>query len=763
MKKRELNISLEEYLEEDPEITRYLSKENDDFWNNKLKLSDQIIVDDLVAKDPTAVIVGKDKEIRTGKMVNYLGAQIELQREMRFADLFTLLLEIDYLKKNGFRSQIEKVELSMENSPDYDWESDYQKVIKELEDKKKYNRKKILKGVFKNLEKILMEAEVDYASIADKLRSELPTPPIFYLEGPMGSGKSFIQRRLMLSYMKLAKEVGIKGFDILAIRDPLDPDRPKIIKLLGGEGVKLTTYYDNLIRKRNKIKKWKEKVVFGGILAFPVYFAMRIGLKLASYSWGLGIGVDPLADIGMWVNQNGDWIRWISYISVGYKFVSSYIDNTSKSKSKRPEWLSNSKSIPPVYVGSVGRENLEGEFKENTDLPPQSWLRGSSMMASDGKVAIIEQLPELTPDEQSWLSQLIQEREISVGNKGEYTIDIFPLLYIGANPHLINRIDQPLMDRLQLGASCFVTNEIERNTRTERKLFMFLEYHRKAKGGKPFTKEAMDALLEISSKLAEDKNQIEISRRYLMILENVMDLAKKDNSKYVTKEHAVQGLANTQSIREQDIEVKIQEHYNASNIETESKKVGIVTLLGYLTDKYIIDHENKDIKKQLEEENGVGYLSQVSAKAKKMEEGKKGSLKIMMPEKFEAKKNYFQERLSLLLKDSVTLSDYEIVVDLSNVIEEDDTLLPAMYTAIVSAVEEKPVRQDIAVAANCDLEGNLTNVSKINKRIYTAPDNVNSVLVSDYDFAKKVNTKLPIGPKVLKESNLKKLYGVLTE
>jgi len=195
MKKRELNISLEEYLEEDPEITRYLSKENDDFWNNKLKLSDQIIVDDLVAKDPTAVIVGKDKEIRTGKMVNYLGAQIELQREMRFADLFTLLLEIDYLKKNGFRSQIEKVELSMENSPDYDWESDYQKVIKELEDKKKYNRKKILKGVFKNLEKILMEAEVDYASIADKLRSELPTPPIFYLEGPMGSGKSFIQRR----------------------------------------------------------------------------------------------------------------------------------------------------------------------------------------------------------------------------------------------------------------------------------------------------------------------------------------------------------------------------------------------------------------------------------------------------------------------------------------------------------------------------------------------------------------------------------------
>ncbi|MBM3200731.1 hypothetical protein FJZ53_07365, partial [Candidatus Woesearchaeota archaeon] len=308
MKKENLQVSLEEYLKEDEEVTKFVSNENNNFWNEQLKISAQIPVDWLVEKDPTSVIVGKEKEIQVGKMVNYLGAQIELQREMRFADLFTLMLEIDYLKKNGFRSDIENVEIEMQNSPDYDWERDYQKFISRLVDEKKYNRSKILKHIFKNLEKRIIEAEVDYNKISDKLRSELPTPPTFYLEGPMGSGKSFVQRRLMLSYMKLGKDVGIRGFDVLSIRDPLDSDRPKIIKLLGGDGIRLTTYYDNVLRRKKTVEKWKNKVITGGIVAFPIYYAMRIGLQLAKYSWGLGIGVDPLADIGMWVNENFKWI-----------------------------------------------------------------------------------------------------------------------------------------------------------------------------------------------------------------------------------------------------------------------------------------------------------------------------------------------------------------------------------------------------------------------------------------------------------------------
>jgi len=695
---------------------------------------------------------------------------------MRFSDMFTLLMEIDQLKKKGKRDEIEKIEAKMETHPDYDWERDYKGYINDLISKNQYDQKRSIKKIFNNLEKLVLDAEIDYTKIADKLRLELPTPPTFYLEGPMGSGKSFIQRRLMLSYIKLAKEVGIQGFDILSIKDPLNPDKPKVIKLLGGEGVKLTNYYDGVIRRNTLKKKWKEKATAAGILAFPVYFAARIGITLASYSWGVGIGVDPLADIGMWVNKNGDWIRWITYISLGYKGVSGYLDKINKCKSKRPEWLSNSKNLPPVYTGEIGMKNLEGEYKPNTELPPQNWLKGSGMMTGDGKVVVIEQLPELSVDEQSWMSQLIQERELSIGGNGEHTIDMFPILYMGANPHLTKNISRPLMDRLQLGASCYVVNEIDRNLRNERKLDLFLEYYRKQKGGRPISKEGLDTLLEVSTALAENKDKIEISRRYLSIIDSAMDNVKQENKKKITNIEVINALKNTKSIIEQSLEIKISNHYKNLRLG-DKNKVGIVNILGYLTDKHIIKHDNKDLKKEIEEENGLGYITQIRATAKKIDDDdfqpeivkkyahknstKMSNIRLIIPEQWKNQKEYYTERLGLLLGKN----NYNITIDLSKVMEDDDTLLPAMYVAVKSAISKKPVNQNILVATNCDTQGNLISTSKINRRNYTLKvnDYILEEIISQYDYEKRLNEKLGIYPKIYKANNVQELYGLMTK
>ena len=336
---------------------------------------------------------------------------------------------------------------------------------------------------------------------------------------------------------------------------------------------------------------------------------------------------------------------------------------------------------------------------------------------------------------------------------------------MGANPHLVKNIEQPLMDRLQLGASCYVTNEIDRNLTTERKLYVFLEYYRKSKGGKQFTKGAMDALLEISSKLAEGKNRIEISRRYLSMVDTALDSANKDKSQYVTKEDVIKALKNTKSIIEQSLEVKINEHYKTSEMETKDKKVGVVKVLGYLMDKYMIEHNNADIKRSLEEENGLAYVSEISATISdsKWSGTKQNGLKIILPEKLKGKKEQLEEKLSLLLEHKIDLLNYRAIVDLSKVLEDDDALVPAMYSAIISAYHNQPLKQDVAVSASCDVEGKLLPVSKVNKRMYTSPDFITSAIVSPHDFNEKLSMNLKIGPEVYKAENIQDLYGVLSE
>lgn len=95
-------------------------------------------------------------------------------------------------------------------------------------------------------------------------------------------------------------------------------------------------------------------------------------------------------------------------------------------------------------------------------------------------------------------------------------------------------------------------------------------------------------------------------------------------------------------------------------------------------------------------------------------------------------------------------------------LEEDDALLPAMYATTLSTIEQKPLRQDIAIASNCDTKGHLLPVSKVNKRMYTAPENMEKVIVSTHDYEERLTSSLPIGPLTVQAENVKKMYEVLT-
>ena len=228
----EIYLTLEDYLQPNEKVTKFLE---DNSWWDKLQVTAQIPLEYLKSLDSTYVIVGKEKEIEIAKVANWNAAQLQTKRVERFNDLRMLFIEVDYIKKHRLIKKFN--EKNQELREEYsDWELRFNKIISDFEEEGLYNGKKAHTHIFNNFERTLLGAEIDYERIAAKMSQEFSTSPIVTYEGPMGSGKSFIQKILMEDFRELCRYLRVEAFEHIALRDTSNPDKGKLIKLVEGEG-----------------------------------------------------------------------------------------------------------------------------------------------------------------------------------------------------------------------------------------------------------------------------------------------------------------------------------------------------------------------------------------------------------------------------------------------------------------------------------------------------------------------------------------------
>ncbi|MBI2672671.1 hypothetical protein HYX19_00260, partial [Candidatus Woesearchaeota archaeon] len=613
---------LEDYLRENVEFLNF--KRDNYFWNN-LKLSSDIKIKDFVAKDPLVPIVGKKEEKELGKFLNYKTAIIQAYRNKRHKKLVILSLEYELLKKKGFKSHIEDRERELIKDG-LNWEKATETILEEIVQKERYNRKQFIEEeILGHWPQIFFKVKIDWKRISERIRDELPTPPILYFEGPVGSGKSFLQRQLAESYKKLTEELGVECFDYMAIRNPANNNEAEIIRLPAFDGKELIRYDEEQKERKENRKKAIRYSLFGGLGGIALYGAITIGKRLVSIPWGLGIGVNPLLDLWMWATDGNNLkiMTLILFGGMGLKGLSIFKKIADRGKDTRPEALALATDIAPIYVGNmddkeIGLANLIGLYNRRSEEPPQNGFeRKPGILMADGKVLIFEQIGEQSEDVQSWLGQVIQEREIDIANNGAFSRDFFAAIYLGSNPHKKKDIITPIRDRIKLGKSCYVTNEIERTIDTERELFCFLEHYRTKSEKKipPMDKSAMEEAKNVSIILSEGKDTLIINRRYLSVLDNAFGLALKESAGLITKEHIKEALDITKSDNEKLFEgMRLEPYYKLFPIKISGSESGRVNFIPLITDeKLISDTDNPTIRKEMAEEDGLGYISNVRA------------------------------------------------------------------------------------------------------------------------------------------------------
>jgi len=612
----------------------------------------------------------------------------------------------------------------------------------------------------------------------------------------MGSGKSFIQRRLEVWRQELYNHLDLKGYDRLMLRDQKERDSAYLRTFLGGSGASVIEYHESIEIRKERFNRTRNWLIYSSLFAFPVYAATVLTARIAQFSWGVDIGVDPAIDLGAALNRNFNWIALGLGLAGWNAIYNRLVKRWEKGESNRPEWIVNSTQSTPVIIGNVDREEIVGKYLADagSDVQPQKKFTKPNWLNSDGQSLIIEQLADLSEENQNILAQIIQEKEFPITDKGEYTTSYFSFMSIGLNPHLADKVVAPLKDRLKLGYGSMVANEIpstnkigtsiydsfieqalqedpnnlelfansestiERSKRIERKFWGFMKYFRK--DNKPFNREALEKAVDLSSALSEDKSKLVIDREFIGILTHAMTLSTLRKEDFTTADDILNSAKTYRSDEQSTLLPVLERHYKS--MEQGLKfGVGYVNVLGLLL--YNTGNLDNEHLIYIAEKNSLGYIFPIQATAEKSGQG--GSLEIITNEQLSSSKEFYEQELKLLLKNrDIKISNYDLSIDISKSLCNDDSILSAMYVAVKSAIDGKEIDGDKVLLAKCDHYGNLLSPKRSNKRLITAHGRLDKIIVSEYDLSKKIDSDIYLedfGINLLGVNNLDELYGAL--
>lgn len=748
-------------------VERFL--DDDVFWDTELKDDRDIPLKEMLERDPTFIVVGKELELLTGKLAIIKAMKLEHRRQARFSDLSELLLVVAYLKAGNYGPIIEDQEQILIESGKMDWESAYQSILKTLAEVHGVSFNEVLEEINQQREKLNLTLRIPEDLIAEKLHEEMPNPVTFLLLGDMGAGKSFIQRRLEKWRQKLYSKLALRGYDRLLLRDRTDKNKAYLRTLPSGEGQALLRYFDKQEKTGHRLQKWLRRGVIT-LLAFPpVYQAVTLGLEMAKYQWGVLDDINPLVDVGVGINDNFHWVALYVVLFI-YTQVEKWVRDAGllERLSLRPQWIVDSLRSESVIIGDVEREKIVGRYEVDFKRSPQLGLvELPNWLQTDGKSLIIEQLSDLSHDAQSIFAQLVQEREFAIADRGEYTTPFLSFLSVGQNPHVIKDLIPPLKDRLKLGSGCVVVNAIDKNQqalgshkdfishtlsqnsgsthytamtdtsaiarthRIERKFMAFLKDFREKASSKPLARDALDYLVRVSSAFADDTNKIIINREFLGYLNALMTLSTFSGHDLITREDCAMAVLTTRTPDQKILMKKIPAQNGTARLVIEPGVVSILALSKRLElgdDPYL---------QEVAEENSVGYVTAIRAHISRT--GGSGIHLLKAPFSQDRGEEIILQLRVLLESIGIDFSHLSLHIDLSEFLSDDDILFTGLYLAVRSALDNVIIHQDALIACQLSPNGDVVSLPHLNQRLITCMGQITSAYVWEHDRTSKID------------------------
>ncbi len=541
------------------------------------------------------------------------------------------------------------------------------------------------------------------------------------LIGDPGTGKSMIARAMTEFLPKGELE------DIIVYPNNEDTNTPTIRVVPSGKA------QDIIRAQREQAKKKVEQQnnFMLSIVLMIVVFSIAAGFITGHLEYAL-LGIFAAVFIYLIIARGGlsqrKEIQMIPKVLVGHE------------KNDLPPFIDATAAHSGALLGDVRHDPFQSAGLET---PPHQLVEAGAIHRAHKGVLYIDEINTLSLPSQQHLLTAIQEKKFQITGQSERSFGAMVktepapcdfILVSAGNLDALNGMHPALRSRIRgYGYETYLYSTMDDTEENRTKLIRFVAQEiKKDSKISHFNKEAVGEIIHEAQRRAGRKGKLSLRLRELGGLIRVAgDIAYERGDKLVTQDHVIEAKLIARSLEQQVADRALEGQKSYRSFRTEGEEVGVVNGLAVHSADPSMSEFSGLVLPIVAEVTPAGSQSE----GKIIATGKLGEI---------AKESV--QNISAIIKKYMgrDISTHDIHIQFIGTYEgvEGDSASISLITAVISAMENVPVKQNVAMTGSISIRGTVLPIGGVTAKIEAAAEagmtvvlipkkNLNDVLIED--------------------------------